>query len=186
MASNFTPWVTGPLFNFHELTQIKKYTDNLPLEKGTLLNGEPVDENIRKCDVVFFGRNENNFWIFDKINSMINSVNDNFYNMDLFGYQDIQYTKYNSSGGKYVSHLDINTGTNNAYLTRKLSISILLNNTFLGGDFFINLGEYNKHIIKMNAGDYVVFPSFLLHGVSEITTGERESLVVWTLGPKFK
>ena len=186
MASNFTPWVTGPLFDSCELKEIKKYTDNLPLEKGTLLNGKSVDEKIRKSDVVFFSRNQENFWIFDKINSIIDSVNSSFYNMDLFGYHDIQYTKYNSLGGKYVSHLDINTGVNDNYLTRKLSLTVLLNDTFEGGNFFIDLGEYAKHEIKLTSGNYIIFPSFLLHGVLDITAGERESLVVWTLGPKFK
>jgi len=180
------PWVTGPLFDFYELRDIKKYTDNLPLQKGTLLNGEPVDEKIRKSDVVFFNRNQENFWIFDKINNIIDNVNETFYNMDLFGYQEIQYTKYNSLGGKYVAHLDINTGINHSYLTRKLSLSVLLNDTFEGGTFFIDLGEYAKHKIELTAGNFIIFPSFLLHGVSEITAGVRESLVVWTLGPKFK
>jgi PKHD-type hydroxylase len=35
-------------------------------------------------------------------------------------------------------------------------------------------------------GTIIVFPSFILHRVTEITKGTRESIVAWVSGPAFR
>jgi PKHD-type hydroxylase len=76
--------------------------------------------------------------------------------------------------------------SNNAEpLTRKLSVTLLLNDNFDGGQFeFFDLEK--EHQPKMTAGTLIVFPSFMVHRVTEITKGVRNSLVCWCVGPKFK
>jgi PKHD-type hydroxylase len=69
---------------------------------------------------------------------------------------------------------------------RKLSLTLLLNDTFKGGEFCINAGvEENPDIPQMKKVKIILFPSFMIHRVAPVTMGTRRSLVVWVLGPKF-
>lgn len=73
---------------------------------------------------------------------------------------------------------------------RKLSMSILLNDNYRGGDFQFLFSEQGKRKIETvefnKAGSVIVFPSYLEHRVTSITKGIRYSLVVWFVGPPFK
>ena len=40
--------------------------------------------------------------------------------------------------------------------------------------------------MRKQIGDLVVFPSYVLHEVTPVTKGERNSLVCWVTGPSFK
>ena len=72
--------------------------------------------------------------------------------------------------------------------TRKLSLSLLINEPdkdFIGGEFFINLSK-NASLHTLKKGQMILFPSFMLHGVSPVISGVRKSIVIWVEGPKFK
>jgi PKHD-type hydroxylase len=62
-------------------------------------------------------------------------------------------------------------------------MTILLNEDYEGGNF--KFYDNEEDIIK-GKGSVLVFPSYLQHCVEKITKGNRYSLVVWFLGPKFK
>ena len=64
--------------------------------------------------------------------------------------------------------------------TRKLSMTIVLNNDYEGGEFqFFN---YKDQLIKEKKGTVIVFPSYMVHRVRPVTKGTRYSLVVWFCG----
>jgi PKHD-type hydroxylase len=73
---------------------------------------------------------------------------------------------------------------------RKLSMTVLLNENYEGGEF--QFATYDKeecviHIPEFNKiGSIVVFASDVEHRVAPVTTGIRYSLVTWFLGPPFK
>jgi PKHD-type hydroxylase len=150
-----------------------------------------IKDEIRRSKVSFITPNENNEWIFFRFNQIIESVNNKWYNFDLNGYDQIQYTEYHSSNlGHYYWHTDIFLGKlpeNNYTETRKLSLSLLLNSPdeFEGGELHIG-HESNYESVKMDRGTAILFPSWQLHRVSPVTKGIRKSLVIWVLGPKFK
>jgi hypothetical protein len=77
---------------------------------------------------------------------------------------------------------------------RKLSMTVNLTDPdeYSGGEFQIDRGPhysedryYNVEEIKPR-GSIIVFPSFVYHQVTPVTKGERKSLVMWTLGPKWR
>ena len=73
--------------------------------------------------------------------------------------------------------------------TRKLSMVLLLNDPseFEGGQFQINTGSEKRATeVVMKKGRLVAFPSWVIHRVLPVTSGIRQSLVVWGVGPKFK
>ena len=71
---------------------------------------------------------------------------------------------------------------------RKLSMSVMLNSNFEGGEF--EFVTYNKEVgtitsIEATAGSIIVFPSSMEHRVAPVTKGTRYSLVCWFVGPPF-
>ena len=69
---------------------------------------------------------------------------------------------------------------------RKVSCSVLLNDSaeFDGGD--IQVRAWNEETIKLNQGQGLFFVSFFQHRVLPITEGLRRSMVIWYNGPSFK
>jgi PKHD-type hydroxylase len=93
-----------------------------------------------------------------------------------------EFLKY-PAGGRYTAHMD--TFLNPEGECRKLTILAFLNDDFEGGRFFIQDG-HERYYPPQEKGTVLVFPSFLLHGVEDITAGTRYSVVCWLVGPFFK
>jgi PKHD-type hydroxylase len=193
-AKFIEPWVYwDDAFSEEELEKIVMYCESFDLDYGSTFGAKSKEESekFRISSVKFHQRNEDTAWIFDRLNLVIQSVNEKFYNFDLNGYYQFQYTRYDADkNGHYQWHMDMAMGSKD-YLSdiehRKLSITVMLNDSFKGGDFCINSGlEENAEIVPFKKGRIVLFPSFMIHKVNPITSGTRRSLVVWVLGPKFK
>jgi PKHD-type hydroxylase len=194
------PWVRSQVTYSHvnwdnaftedELKNIVEYCDAIGTESGTTFGGSSQEdyEKHRVSNVKFHKRNQETAWIFDRLNFVIQAANEQFYNFNLNGYAEFQYTTYDPNG-RYDFHTDLAYGEeygNNAEL-RKLSLTLLLNDDFEGGEFEVNLGkEENAITVPMHKGRVVLFPSFVLHRVKPVTKGVRKSLVIWVVGPKFR
>lgn len=184
-------WWEGA-FTEEELIKIENYCSQDELKPATTVGDGENCEYVRKSKLNFYKKNELNSWIFDKFNYVIESLNNQFYDFDLYGYNFFQYTVYNSENeGKYDWHMDTILNTSNEGLeksTRKLSLVMLLSEPgrdFTGGEFQITMGS-NVKTIDMHKGKIIVFPSFMIHRVIPVLTGIRKSIVIWVEGPKFR
>ena len=129
----------------------------------------------RQSDVV---RTEES-WIYDIVKSVQIP-----WGFKLSSIEPVQITRYAESD-YYDYHIDgdgvtpINAqGTIYHGKTRKVSMSILLNDNFEGGEF-----EFYPNIKLMpKTGDAIIFPSYILHRVAPVTKGTRYSLVAWMIG----
>jgi len=74
--------------------------------------------------------------------------------------------------GEYKTHVD-----HMKTFPRVLSISILLNNNFEGGDFCF----FDEYVIEKKVGSAVVFPSSFMfpHGVLPVSNGDRHAIITW-------
>ena len=105
-------------------------------------------------------------------------------------YREGSFFNFHRDG--FGDHLSVYDTPNNEFINgrvRKLSMSVILNDDFEGGNF--EFASYNKEKciitpIKAKRGDVIVFPSAMEHRVTPITKGMRYSLVVWFVGPPFK
>ena len=98
--------------------------------------------------------------------------------------EDFQFTVYHASeGGHYDWHIDWGL----AQVQRKLSASLQLSDPaqYEGCDLQFQ-GMRQVEAAPRDRGAVIVFPSFILHRVTPISSGTRKSLVVWASGPKFK
>ena len=183
-------WDDG--FTEDELNKIEEICSSNQTEKAKIIGTQEDNEldKIRKSKVHFYSRNEKTGWIFDKFNSIITIINENYYNYNLNGYSDFQYTEYHASEqGKYDWHMDMLHGQSTPNTTRKLSVVMCLSDPekdFEGGDFEINVGSENEsEKITMKKGRMIFFPSYIIHRVKPVTLGIRKSIVIWITGPKF-
>ena len=185
------PWVYWDnAFTDEELEKIVMYCEQFEMHSG--VTASPVMNAHRISNIKFHSRNEDTAWIFDRLNFVIQSANEMYYNFNLNGYADFQYTAYEGEkNGHYDWHMDLLTGRSHIDMVdtidpRKLSLTLLLNDSFEGGEFYVNPStESNPDIIPTKKGRIILFPSFMCHKVAPVTKGTRRSLVVWVVGPKF-
>jgi PKHD-type hydroxylase len=135
----------------------------------------------RKSNVAWLGVGANTLWLYEKLWQIFTSVN-RWYSYGISGLVDeIQFTTY-AAGDSIDWHLDTGTGQTS---TRKISISVQLSEQadYLGGDLqFCGCTDLQD---ARRRGTIVVFPSFLAHRVSPVTSGTRFSLVSWAHGLPF-
>jgi PKHD-type hydroxylase len=186
----YTIW--NNCFTDEQLDSIIAAHDLLGVFESQVGTESTFDQSIRKSSSSFHHKTDQNSWIFERILHMAEVTNDMFFQFDLLGFEKYQYTVYNNED-YYDYHVDTMFGTmpinQESHLTRKLSLTILLNdpNEFEGGNFELCYGTPKEAVsLKLNKGTAIFFPSYMLHRVTPITRGIRKSLVVWTLGPKFK
>ena len=192
----FYPYCTwDDAFTKDELNEIENYCETFDKESGKVFDPKQDLNKIRKSKVAWFIRPEHAplHKLFDNLNSVIEKVNEDFYNFDLNGYTSIQYTSYyGEESGEYGYHIDMHTGPQmeDDHLkyneVRKLSIVLFMSDpeSYEGGKFTMKLGE-DEFEIEQKRGRVILFPSFLLHKVHPVTKGVRKSIVTWVEGPKF-
>ena len=183
-------------FTEDELNDIEKYCDSFNAESALLRNQDAPLDDVRKSKVYWFERENHPALdnLFNKLNLVIEKINDDYYNYDLNGYSSIQYTTYSGDElGQYDYHIDMFVGSNidETQLkygdSRKLSLSLILSDSdsYEGGKFTMQLNK-NEHEMIQKRGRILFFPSFILHKVHPVTKGVRKSIVVWVEGPKFR
>jgi PKHD-type hydroxylase len=176
------------LFNDDELKQIQVQStkkDYSIVNKTGLGAENRVDKKYRHSDTYFLNSdNTHNHWIFERISNLVHQANKEWYNFELDHLENLQYTIYKSKQKQfYKAHVDtiLNHFDNNV---RKLSFSLLLNDDFNGGDLnFYYTSE--PMTVEKKKGRIYFFPSYVLHEVSPVTKGTRNSLVGWVKGPHF-
>ena len=139
-------------------------------------------------------------WVIDLIWPFMLKANEAAsWNFDIKSVEAIQVTKYKTNGF-YGWHSDgcadcLSTYDmpENKFLhgnARKLSMTILLNDNYHGGEFQFAVSRNGAVDIETpnfkNSGSVIVFPSFSWHQVTPVTKGTRYSLVAWFVGPPFK
>jgi PKHD-type hydroxylase len=137
----------------------------------------------------------NDRWIYREIQPYVEIANENAgWNYHWDWSESCQFTKYEGSKkGHYNWHTDCGLTPNQNNKVRKLSMIIPLvdGNEYEGGDFELNLNnpENENNIITIKEakikGTVIVFPSFVWHRVTPVTSGTRYSLVNWHQGKPF-
>lgn len=117
----------------------------------------------------------------------VRGVNDDFLNINVFDYcTENHFLKY-EEGGKFIRHRDLiwdDTTVNHVSNTlRKISAICLLSDpeTFEGGKFATYNGSARTSY-KFEQGDLIIFPSYKMHQVDEVTSGIRYSSIHWSYG----
>lgn len=174
----FTPeeldWLQETALNAKEVAQV---------------GGDPTAEDlskIRRSTISWMQKDQENFWVFEKLAHVVSVLNSQFFRFDLTGFaEELQLTNYDESNkGMYGWHQDFGKPISSS---RKMSVVVQLSapDTYDGGDLqLLTSGEPTT--IKKERGFICLFPSYTLHQVTPVTRGNRQSLVTWISGPPFR
>ena len=138
----------------------------------------------RHASVCSMSLDEENYWLFDKLGTIITQCNHAKYNFDVTGiFEPIGLVRY-TDGCHFDWHKDHGSGI---ISVRKLSLVVQLSHPedYEGGDleFF---GDVDTDQTLRQRGTVIIFPSFIYHRVTPVTAGTRTSLVAWFSGPPFR
>ena len=122
-------------------------------------------------------------WLVDELGRMAIEANNKLFQLDLYGFTEkLQFTEYEGQGSHYDWHPDIGPNTTK----RKLSIVVQLSDEkdYEGGELLINTGQLL--IPSKKQGTVILFPSFLMHKVEPLRSGNRYSIVSWISGNTWR
>jgi PKHD-type hydroxylase len=171
-------------FTSDEVDKINKDAQKYSFQKAQIV-GEDPNNSIRKSNIKWLPYEQQWEWVYDRLMNCINEANNALWNFNLHTVLDnIQYTEYEGNGGHYDWHLDIGPNSINH---RKISVVVQLSEpeAYIGGDLELHPGN-NSFAVPRKKGAIILFPSFLLHRVTPLTSGLRRSLVLWAGGDHYK
>jgi PKHD-type hydroxylase len=187
------------LFSDDELKLISSTGEALePQQAKTYDNGQK--RNYRDSHISWIENINDTNWLYKKLISGINNVN----SLDALGWkfnhsvmEKLQYTRY-SKAQHYNWHSDQKAEPYTKMdmpelngLIRKISFSVLLNDDYEGGEFEFAYGlpdsdnQIKTITISPKKGLTIIFPSYIIHRVKPVISGERRSLVGWICGKPF-
>lgn len=179
-------WWEGA-FSEQELNWLQEQA--VKAEDQAQVGGSPTGEGlakIRRSQVSWLNKTPETAWVFEKLAQVASSLNAEFYRFDLTGFSGpLQMTKYSQEyQGMYDWHQDCGGELGPS---RKLSMVLQLTDPsqYEGGNLQI-MTSGNSVNVRKQRGLIAAFPSYVLHQVTPVTSGSRQSLVAWVSGPAFK
>jgi PKHD-type hydroxylase len=126
-------------------------------------------------------------WIYERLSNLVLEANKAMWKFHISGIAEpVKYIRYNT-GDAEAPRVDIGKNFNeSSKQNRKISMSLNLSDkdSYEGGDILLHNNGTPSYITK-ERGSCVLFPSWLMNGVTTITKGERRSLSAWVTGPPF-
>lgn len=184
---NFSEYICYEgLFLPHEVDRINAMWNNEQSVEATVnsRDGQREDGTLRQSSVIFLRNNDGHGWIYEKLATVAQQANYQFYGFDIQGFAEpLQLAEY-SDGDFFEWHMDFGAG---AISHRKLSITVQLSDPddYEGGELQFMIND-KVEAAPAKKGTVVIFPSFVLHRVTPITRGLRRSIVGWVSGTPYR
>lgn len=155
-----------------------------PVE-GKISVGNVLDTDTRNCEVrwiTFAGQSNLYKSIATEILPIVDAESLTF-RTETYRALEIQHTTYNKDG-HYIRHSDIDLKTTgNNSVQRKISMVVQLSDPtdYEGGNLIIE-----DQVASREKGTIILFPPYMVHGVTKVLSGIRKSLAIWVYGPAWR
>jgi len=137
-----------------------------------------------KVGMVEFGKVKDKL---EKFKNICLDGNKHLFGFDLFQYTDLEYLMYNvyDVGGEYSWHIDGSRGEiKDIKLTALLNVST---EPYEGGELEVFFSSKPEPITQFRApGSFFIFPSWMPHRVTPVTSGRRTTITLFLQGPNFR
>lgn len=177
-----------------QCAELVKYAQTHPAQEATVGHGgggSIVNNDLRKSTIRWLKRSDMALSaLYALIEAETHRANADWFGRDIRSFNDVQFTEYPSEcKAGYGWHTDSNAvPSEKDYkpFDRQLSVCIQLSerNSYEGGEFWMD--NHGQKEIKdfREIGDMIIFPSQFWHKVMPVTVGQRNSLVLWWVGPR--
>jgi PKHD-type hydroxylase len=193
-AMNPGKFVTFPLLwnTYHYFQTYKaRFTDSECKEiidlhtRSHLVHGKILgtgNQTLRDSDIFWIPRTTDTDWLFSRLSDLVSLYNQRygFELADDMG--QAQLTRYRP-GQHYEWHMDLGSGQPSL---RKVTavVELTCKQSIQGGGIEIFYGQSVGNKVDLDAGDVVLFPSFVMHRAVMVENGCRWSLVLWLNGTR--
>ncbi len=168
--------------NDSEIAEILRKAEDVPAQDGTIFSTQDNASSIRKSSIK---------WLSDealkqRLWSFVCTANQQAFDVDVACEADLQFTSYyGDHAGHYDWHQDVHFASQEAQ-DRKISVTIQLSAQadYSGGDFLFEDVQSSANFKAK--GTALLFPSYLRHKVTPVTSGVRHALVAWFFGPRWR
>jgi PKHD-type hydroxylase len=151
------------------------------------LVGGQTRHGLRRADLAWLDDLPEGSWVMNRLTSLLARANRESYGFDLTDFaESAQIARYGADRqGHFDWHSDIGKGPLAA--RRKLTVVVQLSDPadYEGGTLDLR-PDSNLHPAPREQGTAMIFPSFVLHRVTPVTSGIRWSLTLWAHGPAFR
>lgn len=151
------------------------------------LAGGTTRHGIRRAELVWLDDLPDVAWVMDRMIGLVADANRESFGFDLSDFaESAQIARYGAERqGHFDWHSDIGAGALAA--RRKLTVVVQLSKParYAGGGLELR-PDSNIHAASATRGTATIFPGFVLHRVTPVTSGTRWSLTLWAHGPAFR
>ena len=157
-----------------------------PMQDAGLVRATTAHQ-IRRADLSWLDDLPQAAWVMDRMVGLVAAANRDSFGFDLTEFAESpQVARYGAErAGHFDWHSDIGAGALAA--KRKLTIVVQLSDPadYDGGILELRPDSSIRQVPQAR-GTAAIFPSFVLHRVTPVTTGTRWSLTLWSHGPTFR
>lgn len=171
----------GELFSAEEVVLILAQADELEPHQSTLENHDRG--KLRDSTLFWLPGSGASGWITERIAEQVHEWNRGFgFALTTALPRYCQLTRY-EAGQEYGWHMDLGKGASSR---RKISVVVGLNepSEYEGGGTEIFYGSQANPLVKLSAGEALLFPSYVMHRAVPVTSGVRWTLVTWFSGER--
>ncbi len=151
------------------------------------LVGLAKDHDIRRADLVWLDDVEGTDWVMNRIIDAVRVANREVFDFEIREFAESpQVARY---GAERKGHFDWHSDIGEGLLARQRKLTMVIQmsepSDYTGG--LLELMPSNSVIAAdQRRGAVTFFPSYMLHRVTPVTSGERFSLTTWAHGPAFR
>ena len=161
-----------------------------PQESTLGHSGETVIDGYRSSELRWINKHDpNSKFIADLMWLYAERANRDAFGFDISYLNDIQYTTYRGTSSDHYDWHHDTFWANPTCFDRKLTVIFQLSDPsdYEGGVFSLDkqYPQPEKQLLQTK-GSVLVFPSFIPHMVTPVTSGIRKVVVGWIEGPKFR
>lgn len=151
------------------------------------LLGQMRDHNLRRADLIWLDAVPGTDWVMERIIDVVRAANRDAFGFDLTEFAESpQIARY---GAERAGHFDWHSDIGDAMLARKRKLTFVAQlsppDAYEGGSLEV-MPSANVISAERTQGSATLFASYLLHRVTPVTRGARQSLTVWAHGPAFR
>lgn len=173
--------------NFYDKNQIKEINDYINKNYDDFESSEkPADNKKTSVKIIKYGKMKH--LLSNMLSQAYHGANVKFgyTTFGPFDNEGINLNTYNAEhGDKYDWHIDSSIPKSPYDIKLTILINLSLK-PFEGGQFqLFDNGKTTQINQLAEPGNIIMFKSYLHHRVLPVTSGERITLAIWILGPKF-